>query len=141
MSIRQGFIDGVSPTTLQWSVRNDIFYVEIGGCRDNPQNMAEAWIAIARVAQEHGYSKILAVDRMDDAPLEGNSRVEFVTALDAPGLEIPHWAFVARSAERLASYEKTQLDVAVRGISIRVFNAVNEAELWLRFIEKHRTDE
>lgn len=136
MTIRQGHIEGLSPITLQWTARGDIFYVEIGGNRENAQNMAAAWIAISRVAQEQGYSKILAVDKMEDRPLEGDARTAFVKALDAPGVEIPHWAFVAPSIERLYSYEKTQLDAAVRGISIRVFHAVNQAELWLRFVEK-----
>ena len=126
-------IPAMAPARLVWHVDGDVLVVEFRGRRDTPAHMAACWRAVRDVAERLELTKILALDLMDDEPLTGDQRDEFIRKL---GLEVfsgRHWAYVARSIDRVSAYEATQLDAQELGLDIRVFSSRAEAELWVRF--------
>lgn len=126
-------IAGLEPADLRWRIDVDVLVVEFRGRRHTPAHMAACWRAVQALAVEWGLVKVLAIDLMDDDPLTGEQRAAFIRQL---GLEVfagRHWAYVARSVDRVGAYEATQLDAQEQGLDVRVFSSLSEAELWVRF--------
>lgn len=126
-------IPGLAPSDLRWRIDVDVLVVEFRGRRHTPAHMAGCWHAVKQLADGLAIVKVLAIDLMDDEPLTGEQRRAFIERL---GLEVfggRRWAYVARSIDRVGAYEATQLDAQERGLDVRVFSSLAEAELWVRF--------
>ena len=126
-------IPGLAPARLTWHVDGDVLVVEFRGRRHTPAHMADCWRAARDVAERLGLEKVLALDLMDDEPLTGEQRRDFVERLGFATLGRRRWAYVARSIDRVSAYEATQLDAQDAGVDVRVFSSRAEAELWVRF--------
>lgn len=126
-------IPGLEPADLRWRVDVDLLVVEFRGRRDTPKHMAVCWHAVRDVAERMGLGKVLAIDLMDDEPLTGQQREAFIQFLGLETFGGRRWAYVARSIDRVAAYEATQLDAQDEGLDVRVFSSLAEADLWVRF--------
>lgn len=125
-------LPAIGAARISWAVERDVLIALMRGCRENPATMRRVWSAIRTLADRHGPVKVLAMDEMDDEPFVGAERDAFLSELLPIGIGV-RWAYVARSVDRLARYEATQLDALEAGIDVRVFGSRSDAELWLRF--------
>lgn len=126
-------LPGHAPSRLRWGVDAGVLVVEFHGRRHSPAHMAGCWHAVKRLAEAQGLVRVLAIDRMDDEPLTGEQRRDFIAHLGQEFLQGRRWAYVARSIDRVGAYEATQLDALELGIEVRVFASRAEADLWVRF--------
>ncbi len=126
-------IPGMEPARLRWCNHADVLKVEFLGSRGTPEQMIGCWKAVQDLAIAHRLERILAVDLMDDEPLTGEQRQRFIQRLLESGISGRRWAYVARSADRVAHYEATQMDAQEMGLKVQVFGSAAEAERWLRF--------
>jgi len=125
-------LPGIGEARISWAVERDVLIGRLRGCRESPTTMQRVWSALRELADRHGTVKVLALDEMDDEPFVGAERDAFLSELLPIGVGV-RWAYVARSFDRVARYEATQLDALEAGIDARVFGSRSDAELWLRF--------
>jgi len=122
----------IGAAQVSWAVERDLLVALLRGCRENPASMRRVWSALRALADRHGVVKVLAMDQMDDEPFVAAERDAFLSELLPIGIGV-RWAYVARSVDRVARYEATQLDALEAGIDVRVFGSRSDADLWLRF--------
>ena len=125
-------LPGLEPAVVHWRIDEDLLVVEFRGRRHDAAHMAGCWHAVRRLAAEAGRDRILAIDLMDDDPLNGEQRKAFIEGLGVDMFIGRRWAYVARSIDRVGAYEATQIDVQELGVDVRVFSSRAEAEVWLR---------
>jgi len=125
-------LPAIGAARISWAVERDVLTARLHGCRENPVTMRRVWSTLRTLADRHGTVNVLALDEMDDDPFVGAERDAFLNELVSIGIGV-RWAYVARSFDRVARYEATQLDALEAGIDVRVFGSRSDAEIWLRF--------
>jgi hypothetical protein len=118
------------PYCITFQPRDGYLQIYVSGEEDNQEISLAYWIDIAQYCWEHGVSKILVEeDFKTDNTLLGT--YEFISQGDASNFSKIKIAFIDRHPEQAATNLFGETVAQNRGISVKIFSDIQEAEKWL----------
>lgn len=119
-----------SPYVFKSEKRKDYFYTYVGDCKDSLEVSKEYWLRALNTCSKNKYKKMLIEENLD-GELSSSEIYELsvgIAELDFKDIAV---AFVDRHIEHKESNQFGESIVTTRGLRIKVFNTIKEAEEWL----------
>lgn len=118
---------------LSSRIRGDTLYFQVSGDVDSQAVRLAYWQEIVTITRASGLRKLLVVDRKKHKPASQIELVELTKHMQAHRAIVDRVALVEPTPEFVPAVEHAEIEGLERGINIRVFGNLYDAERWLTY--------
>ena len=121
-----------SPYELEFRSLGGELQVVIRGNDRHPDNVLACWREIAIQAQRCDAVRLLAISHVAGEPMPMDRMPAFMASMAGLGLEDVRVAYVDMQGFKTSLMETAEIMATEEGFSVRVFDNLVAAEMWLR---------
>lgn len=116
--------------TINFEMRDEYLYAYVEGKEDSLEISISYWSKVLEKCREHNYNKVLIEENLTE---NASSSEIYELAKEVAGMGFGNTliAFVDRQLEHQELNKFGELVATNRGLRVKVFNSVREAEKWL----------
>ena len=121
-----------TPYKLEFRSLGGELQVVIRGDDRHVENVLACWREIAVQAQQRDAVRLLAISHVAGEPMPMDKMPAFMVSMTGLGLEGVRVAYVDMQGFKTPLMETAEIMASEQGFSVRVFDNVIAAEMWLR---------
>ncbi len=115
---------------LEFEERAEYLYARVSGDKDNVEISKQYWREIAEECQRTKCGKLMIVEDLKEMGTTMDT-YQFASEIPNMGFSGIQIAFVDQHIEQLPLNEFGELVATNRGVYVKIFNSIEEAEKWL----------
>ena len=118
---------------LSYRKRGDTLHFQVSGDIDSQLIRIAYWQEIAAITRHHGVRKLLVIDRKKHKPATPVELAELAGIMHSHRDIVDRVAVVEPTPEFVPAIEHAEIEGLEKGINVRVFGNVQDAERWLMY--------